>query len=597
MALSRRTLLRWGWGASLAPWAAGVGRALEATSGIHTRVRPGEPGWPGERDWRALSRAVGGRLFVPESPFAHCGTAAQSRCTQALAQLKNPFFIGDEPALTQTSGYLDAWQSVPSAYAVAAQSAQDVQAAVRFAARHRVRLVVKGGGHSYQGTSCGADSLLVWTRPMHAVSLQEAFVPQGCAHLAPQPAVSVGGGTMWIDAYHAVTTDAGRYVQGGGCTTVGVAGLIQSGGFGSFSKRYGLAAAGLLEAQVVTADGAVRICNECTHPDLFWALKGGGGGTFGVLTRLTLRTRELPELFGAVALQIRAANDEAWRALIAQTLAFYQRSLFNPHWGEQIRFHHDRRLEVSMVFQGLSAAQAQALWAPFLAFVKARKDLTLLQEPLILALPARHFWDADFMHKFAPPGVFVADGRPDAPPFHVLWAGDQDQVGQFLHGYQSAWLPAALLQEERRASLAQALFEASRIWTVSLHFNKGLAGAPPEEITAARHTATNPRVLDAFALAIIAGAGEPAYTGLPGAGPDLGKARRDAADIARSMEALLLVAPGAGAYVSESDYFQRDFARAFWGSNAPQLARIKRKYDPRGVFHVHHGVGSGESEP
>ncbi|HUL18016.1 MAG TPA: BBE domain-containing protein, partial [Steroidobacteraceae bacterium] len=181
--------------------------------------------------------------------------------------------------------------------------------------------------------------------------------------------------------------------------------------------------------------------------------------------------------------------------------------------------------------------------------------------------------------------------------FHVLWAGDQDQVGQFLHGYQSAWLPAALLQEERRASLAQALFEASRIWTVSLHFNKGLAGAPPEEITAARHTATNPGVLDAFALAIIAGAGEPAYTGLPGAGPDLGKARRDAADIARSMEALLLVAPGAGAYVSESDYFQRDFARAFWGSNAPQLARIKRKYDPRGVFRVHHGVGSGESEP
>src|SRR6266436_287685 len=71
----------------------------------------------------------------------------------------------------------------------------------------------------------------------------------------------------------------GRYVQGGGCVTVGVAGLIQSGGFGSFSKAYGMAAASLLEAEVVTADGAVRIANACTHRDLFWGLKGGGGGS------------------------------------------------------------------------------------------------------------------------------------------------------------------------------------------------------------------------------------------------------------------------------------------------------------------------------
>jgi FAD/FMN-containing dehydrogenase len=83
-------------------------------------------------------------------------------------------------------------------------------------------------------------------------------------------------------------------VQGGGCTTVGVAGLIQSGGFGSFSKRYGLAAAGLLEAEIVTADGAVRIANACTNAELFWGLKGGGSGSLGVVTRLTLKTRELP---------------------------------------------------------------------------------------------------------------------------------------------------------------------------------------------------------------------------------------------------------------------------------------------------------------
>jgi FAD/FMN-containing dehydrogenase len=95
--------------------------------------------------------------------------------------------------------------------------------------------------------------------------------------------------------------------------TVGVVGLIQSGGFGGFSKAYGLAAAGLLEAEAVTADGAVRIANACTNPDLFWALTGGGGGSFGVVTRLTLRTRELPEYFGGVFGTIKANSEAAFR--------------------------------------------------------------------------------------------------------------------------------------------------------------------------------------------------------------------------------------------------------------------------------------------
>jgi FAD/FMN-containing dehydrogenase len=91
-----------------------------------------------------------------------------------------------------------------------------------------------------------------------------------------------------------MTSKAGRYVQDGGCTTVGVAGLIQSGGFGSFSKNYGTAASSLLEAEVVTADGAVRIANACTNPEPFWALKGGGGGSFGVVTPSRSRRTSWP---------------------------------------------------------------------------------------------------------------------------------------------------------------------------------------------------------------------------------------------------------------------------------------------------------------
>jgi FAD/FMN-containing dehydrogenase len=153
----------------------------------------------------------------------------------------------------------------------------------------------------YQGTSNSADSLLIWTRGLRSVSLDDAFIGAGCAgQHEPVPAVTVAAGAIWGEVYDAVTTKGRRDVQGGGCLTVGVAGLIQSGGFGSFSKAYGMAAASLLEAEIFTADGAVGIANPCTNPDLFWAIKGGGGGSLGAVTRLTLRTHTLPEFFGAV---------------------------------------------------------------------------------------------------------------------------------------------------------------------------------------------------------------------------------------------------------------------------------------------------------
>lgn len=132
---------------------------------------------------------------------------------------------------------------------------------------------------------------------------------------------------------HAVTTQAGGYVQGGGCMTVGVAGLVLSGGFGSFSKAFGLAAASLLQAEIVTADGSVRIANACTNPGLFWALKSGGGGSLGVVTRLTLKVHEPPEAFGAVNFTVEATSAPAFRKLIALVIDLSATSLMNPHWG------------------------------------------------------------------------------------------------------------------------------------------------------------------------------------------------------------------------------------------------------------------------
>ena len=185
-------------------------------------------------------------------------------------EIKNPYYLGDEAGLTQTLGWVGAWTSRPSVYAVAANSTADVVAAVNFARTHNLRLVVKGGGHSYQGTSNAADSLLIWTRPMSTIVLHDAFVGSGCeGRIAPQAAVSVEAGAVWGRVYNEVMVKAGRYVQGGGCLTVGVAGLVNGEGFGSLSKAFGLAAGNLLEAEVVTADGNITLANACANPDLF----------------------------------------------------------------------------------------------------------------------------------------------------------------------------------------------------------------------------------------------------------------------------------------------------------------------------------------
>ncbi|HEX3993475.1 MAG TPA: FAD-dependent oxidoreductase [Acetobacteraceae bacterium] len=227
-----------------------------------------------------MNRDTNGRLSKIRSPLRACeDTPEGAACREVFRELKNPYYIGDDPALTQTTGWADAWTSQPGIYAVAAETAQDVAAAVNFARENNVRLVVRGGGHSYLGTSSAPDSLLIWTRHINAITLHDAFTPQGCQ--TPHRAVSIGSGAIWMHTYNAVTTKGGRYVQGGGCGTVDVAGLVLGGGFGSYSRNYGTAAASLLEAEVVTADGNVRIANACSNPDLYWLSKAAVAALLG----------------------------------------------------------------------------------------------------------------------------------------------------------------------------------------------------------------------------------------------------------------------------------------------------------------------------
>src|SRR3977135_3036689 len=215
-------------------------RRLLATTSLRRR-RPSDANWPSASAWKQLNDTVGGNLIPVNFPLDPKDAAA----TLLSKNLRNPYYIGDQPGLTQTLGWIDAWATKPSVYAVAARKAKATAPAVNFARENNLRLVVKGGGHSYQGTSNAPDSLLFWTRHMHDIEMQTAFVPQGCEDaLQPQPAGTVGAGTIGMQAYDAVTTKGGKYVQGGGCTTVCLGGLVQSGGFGRLSEHNGSAAGG-----------------------------------------------------------------------------------------------------------------------------------------------------------------------------------------------------------------------------------------------------------------------------------------------------------------------------------------------------------------
>ena len=206
----------------LIPWASFA--QLARPGGTFRRVRPSDPAWPGAASWDELNHPVDGALIKVAPLLAPCSTWLPGRtCLDVLQNARNPFYLGDQPAGTQVSGWLDAWTPEASAFAVRARSTAHVVAAVNFARQNNLGLVVKGGGHSYQGTSNAPDSLLVWTREglffvHHGVGVEEwsddgsrqgaaarplgrqagsatrtsPFTPAwgGCADVSPEPAAN-----------------------------------------------------------------------------------------------------------------------------------------------------------------------------------------------------------------------------------------------------------------------------------------------------------------------------------------------------------------------------------------------------------------------
>ena len=424
---------------------------------------------------------------------------------------------------------------------------------------------------------------------MRRIETHEAFVPLGCAD-AGVPAVSLGAGTRWLEAYQEVTVKHGRYVQGGGCTSVGAAGgFMQGGGFGSWSRKFGIAAASMLEAEVVTADGRVLVANRCQNQDLLWALRGGGGGTFGVVTRVTLMTHPLPDYFGGVVGVIKAKSDEAFLKLLRRFVDFYRRSLSNEHWGEKISVRRSNAIELSMFFEAFRATDAEEIWKPFRQWVE-RRPQSYTMTAQFFEVPGRKMWNESYFKHTFPNEIRT---NPQLTPDVFWWAANQGEVATYWYAYESRWIPETLFSPPQAQRLAHVLFAASRHWPLEIAFNKGQAGAAADALRRDRETSMNPEVMRAGALVIIAarGGGHPAVRGHE---PDIKEGEIEKAGVTAAMRVIRDATPRSGSYVNETNYFERDWKRGFWGDNYARLLAIKHKYDPDGIFLCHHCVGSDE---
>jgi len=538
------------------------------------KAASGTPQWPAKIVWDIFDLLLGGALspIIPvASPCYKGSTYNNYDATQCAAvssawgteklHLDNagsvmfPLYEGKTCLPGTDPNALGACtQGGYSAYSVKVSNVAQIQLAVNFARLANIRLVVKNTGHDYNGRSTGKDALSIWTHFLDGIE----FIKSYSSKDYKGPAFKVGAGVIARDLYAAAEAN-GVSVVGGICPTVGlIGGYIAGGGHSPLMQLFGMGADSVVALEVVTASGHFITATPSVNTDLYWAMLGGGGSSYGIVTSAVIKahpkvTVTTSTFNFSVSSTVSEANffkavSSLWDLFPALNAAKTYSYFFMSNITGSMTFSMD-----SFFAPNKSPAEVNALLGPFFA------NLTALNIPYTPKTVFHNSFLPAYDLTFAPLGQAI--GNAGALPGNRILPAEN-------------WANASI-----RATTFSAVKEA---------VGKGIGLSIYHQAPANPSTIIN-SVNPAFRTeaSLIIGISRPVISDADYASAAQGLTN----DI---LGALRRVSPNGGTYYNEADINEPNFKQAFWGKNYARLLSIKKKYDPTGLFYAHHGVGSDE---
>lgn len=575
---------------------------LLSTSALQCKNYPGDPGWPNATSWQALNETVGGRLSTPTPLGAVCHPSNPNfnnrTCSVVLSEWSNTSFIATNPFLADYNDE-SCPPTVPDsncstnrypAYTIAATDAADVQAGINFARTNNLRLVIKGTGHDYPGRSSGAGSLSIHTHNIRGIDV--TLEDPVAVRYGGVASVKIAAGHRWGEVYVEVTKH-NITVIGGSDPSVGVGGWILNGGHSPLSSTYGLGADQILALEVVTADGQHLNLNETSYPDLFWALRGGGGSTYAVMLSVTVKAYPPTSLsLATYFLATTADSDEFWSMMAyfhSQIPSISEAGGAGYHYltrGPSIGMPAIDALSGVWLFPNKTPEQLHAVLDPVFAAMNASDWATI---PLYLAINSSGPLDAN---------TYLSMDVPEK-------AGISGRLGSWLMDDHALTSNFTKLKENLKAANPDS-------WTMISHVVAG----PGVRNAVENLPGGSNAVLPAWRKAYDHLGRWKTHSLSPEFCPDSLKNTDISIVLVRSwptdpqnttikslvteelrnssVPALKALGPNSGAYINEADPSNTDWKHDYFGSNYDRLLSIKHKYDESGVFWCKPCVGWDE---
>ncbi|CAZ84334.1 unnamed protein product [Tuber melanosporum] len=540
------------------------------------RCLPTDPCWPKPSEWASFNASVSGSLIAVKPVASPCHDPAfdQAACENAKTNYKLSVWRGSFPggyqqinfetsAVKNETCYIDTPRSSPCGqgnvpvYAVAATSPAQIQKAVDFAREKNLRLVIKNSGHDYLGRSAGRGSLQIWTHNMNNIEFSGNFTPESCKWKKGEEAVTIGAGVQLKPLYSALAAK-GKTAVVGLANTVGAAGgFIQGGGHSPLGPWKGMASDNAYQFTVVTADGKHVTANECQNSDLFWALRGGGGGTFGVVTSVTIRT--FPDtIMLAASLNATIPDRNQFYSFTADFHAFLPKFSDAGGSGYYYIFHETNSIIIGGFFAGQSNPNAtEALFAP-------------------LVQKAREYTNSQVQWSQLPP-------FPASVGIDTILNGTDVTGGLSL--LSSRLISRKFLESADGPGRLSEVFKTIGPNQNTVFIGHVVAGGQVARNKGTIDSALNPSWRKALVHLVFA------------RGWETSTSFQEQAIIARNMtdvEAPVLAAlePDMGAYINEADLNERHWQKVFWGENYDKLLRIKARWDKEELFMCKPCIGS-----